>query len=248
MTGTELGAVLFDMDGLLIDSEPTWFSVERDVFARLGAGREWTPIDAHRVVGKALEVSAAEILRSAEAEPTAANVEQVAGWLVEGMVALMGAGAPWKPGALTLLDELGQHGVPSALVSSSHRRLVDVVLDQLPSGAMAASVAGDEVAHTKPHPAPYLRALRLLDVQAEATVVLEDSPTGARAGQSAGCTVVVVPDLAPMPADHAWHEVESLAALDVTRLASLLGGDGREDVEVGRATSRKDGREHPHQG
>jgi HAD superfamily hydrolase (TIGR01509 family) len=248
MSATELGAVLFDMDGLLVDSEPTWFSVERDVFARLGAGREWTPADAHRMVGQALEVSAAEILHCADADPTATSVEEVAGWLVEGMVARMGAGAPWKPGALALIAELGQHGVPAALVSSSHRRLVDVVLGQLPSGAMAASVAGDEVSHTKPHPAPYLRALHLLDVRAETAVVLEDSPTGARSGHSAGCTVVVVPDLAPMPAEHAWHEVESLAALDVTRLVSLLGGDGREDVEVGRATRWKDGREHPHQG
>ncbi|MGA7688595.1 MAG: HAD family phosphatase [Jiangellales bacterium] len=248
MTGSKLGAVLFDMDGLLVDSEPAWFSVERDVFARLGAGREWTPIDAQRVVGTALEVSAAEILRCAEVEPTAGNVEQVAEWFVEGMVDLLGAGAPWKPGAVTLLDELGRYGVPTALVSSSHRRLVDVVLGQLPPGAMAASVAGDEVGHTKPHPAPYLRALRLLGVRAEETVVLEDSPTGARSGQSAGCTVVVVPDLAPMPGDHAWHEVESLAALDVARLGSLLGGDGRKDVEVGGTTSRKDGREHPHQG
>jgi beta-phosphoglucomutase-like phosphatase (HAD superfamily) len=149
---------------------------------------------------------------------------------------------------LGLLDELGRHGVPTALVSSSYRRLVDTVMSQLPSGAMTTSVAGDEVAHPKPHPAPYLRALDLLAVPAEATVVLEDSPTGARAGQAAGCTVVVVPDLAALPADHGWQVVDGLAALDVARLTSLLGRDGREHVEVGGPAGRQDRGEHPHEG
>jgi HAD superfamily hydrolase (TIGR01509 family) len=247
-TGPRLGAVLFDMDGLLVDSEPEWFAIERAVFARLGAQREWTPTDARRLVGNALEVSATEMVRRAGLEPTASAVDQVARWFVDGMVQRMAAGVPFMPGAVALLDALHRHGVPTALVSSSYRRLVDTVLAQLPSGAMTASVAGDEVSHTKPHPAPYLRALSLLAVPAEATVVLEDSPTGAQAGQAAGCAVVVVPDLAVMPADHGWHVVESLTDLDVARLTSLLGGDGRQDVEVGGTAGREDRSEHSHDG
>jgi HAD superfamily hydrolase (TIGR01509 family) len=243
-----LRAVLFDMDGLLVDSERVWFTVERDVFARLGARREWTPDDARRLVGHALEVSAAELVRCADVAGDVGTTQRVAGWFVDGMVAAMAAGAPFKPGALTLLAELGRHGVPTAIVSSSHRRLVDTVVDQLPTGSITTSVAGDEVTQTKPHPAPYLRALKLLDVPATETVVLEDSPTGARAGHAAGCTVVVVPDLVELPPDHRWHEVESLAVLDVARLTSLLRRDGSQHVEVGGTASGQDRGEHTDEG
>lgn len=241
-------AVLFDMDGLLIDSEPVWFAIERTVFARLGAQREWTPTDAGRLVGKALEVSAAEMARCAGREPTPATIDEVGRWFVDEMVDRLGAGAPFKPGALALLDELGRHGVPAGLVSSSHRRLVDTVLRQLPDATMAASVAGDEVRHTKPHPAPYLQAMDLLGVAAERTVVLEDSVTGAQAGHAAGCTVVVVPDLAALPAEHEWYLVESLALLNLPRLAALLGRDRGEHVEVGGPARRQDRGEHADQG
>ena len=243
-----LDAVLFDMDGLLVDSEPVWFTVERTVFARLGAQREWTPADASRLVGNALEVSAAEMARCAGRAPTAATIAQVGRWFVDEMVDRMKEGAPFKPGALALVDELGRHGVPTGLVSSSHRRLMDTVLRQLPEGAMATSVAGDEVTHTKPHPAPYLRAMDLLGVAAERTVVLEDSATGARAGRAAGCTVVVVPDVGVLPAEHDWYLAESLAMLDVPGLVALLRRDRGEHVEVGGSARRQDRGKHADQG
>jgi HAD superfamily hydrolase (TIGR01509 family) len=239
-----MDAVLFDMDGLLVDSEPVWFEVERDVFARLGADRAWTPADAHAMVGTALAAAAEHMRVTAGATTDPAAVVR---WFVEGMHDRLSAGVPWKPGATRLLADLAEQGVPTALVSSSYRRLVDVVLAQLPPETFRTSVAGDEVARGKPHPDPYLVALDRLTVQPRNVVVLEDSPTGATAGAAAGCTVVVVPDLAPLPPRHPWHVVDSLEALDPAVLLGLLSSDRGEDVEVGSPARGQYRREHPDQ-
>lgn len=220
-------AVLFDMDGLLVDTEPVWFAVERDTFARLGAPRPWTRADADGLVGNALPVSAAAMRDKAGAT---VEIDVVAGWFVDGMATRLAAGVPWKPGAVSLLRSLREQGVPTALVSSSYRRLVDVVAGSAPGSTFTVTVAGDEVARGKPHPEPYLRAASLLGVAAHDCVVLEDSPTGARAGTAAGCRVVVVPDLAPLPVDHDWAVVPSLTEVSVDLLRGLLGGDRGEHV------------------
>jgi HAD superfamily hydrolase (TIGR01509 family) len=215
-----LQGVLFDMDGLLVDSEPTWFDVERDVFARLGAARPWSFQDAQALVGVALEVSAARLAQLAGRPGDGPLVQD---WLVAAMAERLAAGVPLKPGARGLVTTLMEHAVPTALVSSSVRRLVDVVLTQFPETAFTASVAGDEVAAGKPHPEPYLEGLRLLGVPAQGAVVLEDSPTGATAAQAAGCAVVVVPDRAPLPPSHPWTVVETLESVDPAWLADRLG-------------------------
>lgn len=220
--GTGL-VVLLDMDGLLVDSEPEWFAVEAAVFDRLGAGRAWTLTDAEELVGHALHVSAGRLVALAGSDR---DPGVVADWFVDAMVDRMSAGVPWKPGARRLLVDLAAAGVRSAVVSSSHRRLVDTVLAQAPGGTVTASVAGDEVVRGKPSPDPYLQALRLLGAHPGQAVVLEDSPTGAAAGHAAGCRVVVVPDRVTLPDGHPWLEVASLTDLDVPVLASLVGADG----------------------
>jgi beta-phosphoglucomutase-like phosphatase (HAD superfamily) len=235
-------AVLFDMDGLLVDSEPVWFVVEQQVFARLGVRRAWTDDDARSLVGNALAVSAARMVELAESDVA---VEAVVGWFVDGMGEQLRQGVPWKPGAVELLSSVRAAGWRTGLVSSSHRPLLDAVLAALPPDAFDVSVAGDEVSRGKPDPEPYRSALHLLGVDAGRSVVLEDSPTGATSGSAAGCTVVLVPDRAVMPADHPWVQVASLVDVTPPWLAELLGGDGGEHVEVGGATRRQDGGEHP---
>lgn len=216
---TPLRAVLFDMDGLLIDSEPVWFEVEGEVFTRLGATRAWTHDDARDLRGNTLAASAAQMVRRGAGTVDAATA---AGWLVDGMAAHLRSHTPFKPGARDLLAALARQSVPTALVSSSYRRLVDTVLDALPPATFTVSVAGDEVTRGKPHPEPYQRALDALGVPAQAAVVLEDSSPGARAGAAAGCAVVVVPDLAVLPDEHSWHVGHSLGELSVATLASLV--------------------------
>jgi HAD superfamily hydrolase (TIGR01509 family) len=128
---------------------------------------------------------------------------------------------PWRPGALDLLAALRAEGVPCALVSASYRVLLDAVLERLPEGSFAVSVGGDEVVKGKPHPEPYEKACRLLDVDARSCVVLEDSATGARAGNAAGAVVVGIPNVVDIPPAPRRVTVPSLSVLDPARLATL---------------------------
>jgi beta-phosphoglucomutase-like phosphatase (HAD superfamily) len=127
-----------------------------------------------------------------------------------------------------LLAEIAAAGVPSALVSSSHRVMVDVVLDSIGHSIghryFPVTVAGNEVTATKPAPEPYLVAAARLGVDPTRCVVLEDSPTGVASGEAAGCLTVAVPSIAPIPAVNGRVVVSSLTELDLGRLRSLVAG------------------------
>jgi len=210
-------AVLWDMDGLLVDSEPLWWEVELAVMRRLGG--DWTAADQRACLGGTLTGTADYLLRRAGSDLPAATVLD---WMLTGMRDRLHAGVPLRPGAAALLDTLGAAGVPCALVSSSYRVLVDAALDGLGRHRFAVSVAGDEVRHGKPDPECYRTAARLLGVAAERCVVLEDSETGSRAGMAAGCPTLCVPSLAPVAAAPGRWVRASLEGLSVADLATLV--------------------------
>ena len=109
---------------------------------------------------------------------------------------------PWRPGALELLSELRAHGVRCALVTMSYRRFADPILRHLPEGTFEVVVTGDAVTQGKPHPEPYQKAAAVLGVDPWHTLAIEDSNTGARSAEAAGCTVLVVPNHVPvLPGD-----------------------------------------------
>lgn len=212
-------AVLFDMDGLLVDTERTWFAVESEVMAALGA--PWGPEHQQALVGGPLERTVAYMLRlagQADLEPA-----ELGRSLVDGMVRHLRRGpVDWMPGARRLLDEAAHGGVPRALVSSSLRVVVDAVLDAVGRHHFEVTVSGDDVIRTKPHPDPYLRAAELLGAAPGECVALEDSATGATSAMAAGCVTVVVPSLLPVPAELADLRVDSLEALDLDGLGALV--------------------------
>ena len=213
-------ALLFDMDGLLVDTEGTWFLVESEVMAELGA--PWGEEHQVALVGGPLEKAVDYML--AHAGRPDVSPEQVSRWLLDGMVRHLRAGpVHWRPGAQELLAAASAAGVPCALVSSSLRPVVDAVLDAVGRDRFAATVAGDEVPSTKPSPDPYLRAAELLGLAAYDCVALEDSATGATSAVAAGCVTVVVPSLAPVPADVGDLQVASLTDLDLPLLGRLVG-------------------------
>lgn len=189
---TTPAAVLFDMDGLLVDTEPVWAIAEVELVARLGGS--WSDELKQAIVGTRLDVSVPTILRWYGVDPEPQVVAESSRWLLGRMVELFAQGVAVQPGALELLAGLRRAEVPVALVSSSYRVLVDAVLGQ-GLGPFALSVAGDEVGHPKPHPEPYLSACARLQVEPSRCVVLEDSPTGAASGEAAGCAVFVVPSV-----------------------------------------------------
>jgi len=211
-----LAAVLWDMDGTLVDTEPYWIRAETELVTTHGG--TWTQADAHALVGLDLLDSAAYIRRVGGVDMAPAAIVEM---MMERVIEQVAAAPPWRPGALDLLAALRAAGVPSVLVTMSWRRLVGAVVDLLPAGSFAATVAGDEVERGKPHPEPYLAAADILGVAPGACVAIEDSPTGARSARAAGCVVLGVPHVVEIPPDVVDAIAPSLTAVDVETLRGL---------------------------
>src|SRR5262249_44406604 len=144
-------AVLFDMDGLLVDSEPLWLEAETAVMARLGA--DWTTADQVQLLGGRLAGTVRYLMGRARRP---ASPEQVAEWLMSGLADLVrDHGVPVQPGARELLAEVTAAGLPHALVTSSERRFMDAVLART-RPRFDALVGADDVSVAQPHPEPHL--------------------------------------------------------------------------------------------
>ena len=182
-------AVLWDMDGTLVDTEPYWMAVEQELVEAHGG--VWTREHADQLVGSALMTSGRYIR---EHGPVDLPPERIVELLLDGVVGHIEQDVPWRPGARELLAALRDEGVPCALVTMSYERFVAPVLASLPKGSFDVVVTGDNISPGKPHPAPYLHAARLLGVEPSACVAIEDSDTGARSAEAAGCLVLVVPN------------------------------------------------------
>lgn len=210
-------AVLWDMDGTLVDTEPYWIRAETDLVADHGG--TWTRDDALALVGLDLLDAAAHLQRVGGVDMAATDIVTS---MMERVIEQMADDPPWRPGALDLLAALVDEGVPCALVTMSWRRLAGAVVDLLPPGTFAAVVAGDDVERGKPHPDPYLAAAARLDVDPGGCIAIEDSPTGARSARAAGCVVLGVPHVVEVPAALTDAVVPSLTAVDVPLLRRLL--------------------------
>src|SRR5690348_7558697 len=191
--GRPPGPILFDMDGLLVDSEPLWLEAETAVMARLGA--DWTPADQVQLLGGSLDRTVRYLLGKARRP---ASPGQVAEWLMSGIVELArDRGVPVRPGARELLAEVEAAGLPHALVTGSEREFMDAVLTRT-GLSFDALVCADDVSVTKPDPEPYLLAAKLLGADPGRSVALEDSPNGVASAEAAGCRVIAVPSLVPI--------------------------------------------------
>ncbi|MEV7273818.1 HAD-IA family hydrolase [Streptomyces bacillaris] len=217
-------AVLLDMDGTLVDTEPLWLEAVREVAAAHGhtltdeegawaLGRSCADTAAH--LAKLCPQSDGQALESALEKTFLAGVE---------------AGVELRPGARALLDRLADGNVPAALVSASPRRVVDAVLKTLGADAFRTTVADGETDRSKPHPDPYREAAARLRLPPAACLVVEDSPTGIAAAEAAGCRVVAVPSGAPV------HPAPGLRVLDLPALVAAWG-----DPEGPKPAARDDG-------
>jgi HAD superfamily hydrolase (TIGR01509 family) len=211
-------AVLFDMDGTLVDSEKIWDVTLDELAARLGG--ELSGATRRAMVGSNLARSL-EMLHT-DLGIVAGDLAGDSRWLLERTKDYFALGLPWQPGARELLDAVHAAGIPTALVTSTHRDLVDVALRSIGAHYFDVAVCGDEVARNKPHPEAYLRAAELLGVDAGECVAIEDSPTGIAAAEAAGCAVLAVPSEVPVTPGPLRTVRESLAGVDVAYLAGLL--------------------------
>lgn len=208
-------AVLWDMDGTLVETEPYWIESEFELVEKHGGS--WSHEHALNLVGNDLLVSGRYIREHAgiDVEPS-----QIVEELLDKVVARIERAVPWRPGAVELLADLRANAVRCALVTMSYRRFVAPVLAGLPDGTFEVVVTGDAVSQGKPHPEPYEKAAAFLGVDPADTIAIEDSNTGARSAEAAGCRVVVVPNHVPVLPGESRVLVESLAGLTATGLVS----------------------------
>jgi len=211
-------AVLWDLDGTLVDTEPYWIAAEQDLARAHGV--TWTHDDALTLVGLAL-LDSGHVLRTAGVDLPEREIVDV---LVARVVERIDEEIPWRPGARTLLAELAAVGVPSAVVTMSYRSIADRVAAGLPAGTFGALVTGDTVRHGKPHPEPYLVAAQRLGVDVTRCVAIEDSRTGLASAEAAGARSVAVPLLVDLPPAPGRSRVASLVDLTVDDLGRIAAG------------------------
>ncbi|MBO0856802.1 MAG: HAD family phosphatase [Nocardia sp.] len=213
-------AVLWDMDGTLLDSEKLWDIGVRELAAELGG--EMTDPLRHALIG-ADGRSALRILFDGlglEYEP--GPVAAAGAWLERRVTELMGGEIPWRPGAREALEGVRAAGLATALVTNTKRSITELCLDTLGREMFDVSVCGDEVERGKPAPDPYLRAARLLGAEPGECAAVEDSVTGSAAALAAGCRVLVVPCEIPVPPRPGLVFRESLIGFTVDELARLV--------------------------
>ncbi|MFJ3295995.1 HAD family hydrolase [Streptomyces bacillaris] len=249
---TAPAAVLFDMDGTLVDTEVLWWETAREVAA--GLGHRLTDADAPEVVGRAVADTAAHLIEVTSGDPStlpgaatgratapertaadpaaapertaddrAAALERTAAELTDSFFRKVDAGAPLRPGAAALLASLEAAGVPFALVSASPRSVVDAVVAGALAGVdFAFTLSADDTVRTKPHPDPYRAAAERFAADPAACVAVEDSPDGTASADAAGCAVLVVPSLLPVAPGRARTFARSLEEVDLGVLTDCL--------------------------
>ena len=215
-------AVLFDMDGTLVDSEKLWDISLAALYEKLG-GR-LTPEVRASMVGGSADDTIWTIYTDLGLELDPLAMAESNRWLHDYTAQLFDGGLPWCDGARELLEALAAEGTPMALVTNTQRALTDRALNSIGHQYFSASVCGDEVPRGKPAPDAYQRAAALLGLQPDACLAIEDSVTGTAAAEGAGCPVLVVPNDVEVPRGPRRTRISSLGGVGVADLRRVFDG------------------------
>jgi len=216
-TRGRLRAILFDMDGTLLDSEKVWDVALDDLATWLGGSLSQTA--RHRMVGSSLARSISIMHADLDVE---ADPESSGAYLLSRTEELFHTDLVWKPGAEKLLQDTRASGLAAALVTSTHRNLTEVALETIGRHYFQASVCGDEVGQPKPHAEPYLRAAALLGVDIADCIAIEDSPLGIAAAEASGAVVIAVPSEVAVEAATTRTILPTLDGVTVAQLDSIF--------------------------
>ena len=200
-------AILFDMDGLFIDSEPDWHEAETAMMR--GYGYDWKPSDQLQCLGGPLS-RVTEYMSSClngTIEP-----EVLGKVIIDEMKTRLGIATSYMPGSIEFSKLVSQAQIPQALVSASPRELVDAVVSNLDQNYFKQTVAAGDIERTKPFPDPYLHAAKLLEVDISNCLIFEDSQTGITAATASGAFVVAIP-----------HFIEVIESQRLKRIESFVG-------------------------
>lgn len=210
-------AVFFDMDGLMVDSEPEWFQSEIEVTRPFGY--TWTDQDQVACLGGPLSRVGAYMRDKCDGAETAEYFTQQ---LIDTQASKMRGNTPTMPGALELVRELQGHGIKTGLVSASPRIIVDAVLDNLGHQLFPFSISSNDVENTKPHPDCYLKAASMTESNIQNCLVFEDSLTGMNAATSSGAFLIAVPHLVTIEESKRVRVISTLEQLDFAKLTQLF--------------------------
>lgn len=206
-------AVLWDLDGTLVDTEPAWMAGEQALAAAHGV--TWTLDDALAVVGLDLR-DAANYMR-AKMNVAHISADSIIEELGTNVSRTLEEGISWRPGAVELFSAIAERGVPQGLVTMSYEFIARPVIDALNFDVV---ITGDAVDKGKPHPEPYLRAIEHLGFESHECLAIEDSPTGTASANAAGCVVLAVPhmvDIAEAPRRHRLDSLLNVTAEELSR-------------------------------
>jgi len=207
-------AVFFDMDGLLVDSEPLWLVSETQMMAEYGY--QWLEADQAACLGGPLDRVGNYMsgLIGGKRDGNSLTLE-----IIERMVDRFKGDLPFMPGAIELIDDLTAHGVPLTLVSASPRSLVDAALSNFEENPVVRSISSGDVKVSKPDPEGYLLAASIGGHEIYNSLVLEDSLTGVTAAKASGAWVLAVPHLVPIEKSGRVDVTDSLANWSYEKLA-----------------------------
>lgn len=209
-------AVFFDMDGLMVDSEPEWLLSEIEVMAPFGY--IWLEIDQVECLGGPLSKVGQYMFEKCGQQQSAEFFTQT---LIDTQVARMRGSTPTMPGAIELVRELQSHGIKTAMVSASPRVIVDAVLDNLGHDLFPFSISSNDVLETKPDPEGYLKAALMSGSDISNCLILEDSLPGMKAAIASGAYLIGVPHLVSIAESERVRVIKSLEQLSYSKLVKL---------------------------
>lgn len=209
-------AVLWDLDGTVIDSEEYWIVAETELVELFGG--TWTHQDGLSVVGASIPHTA----KAMQQHGVDLGVDEIVQSLTNRVLEQLGAAIPWRPGAVELLEQLHTAGIKQAMVTMSIGRMAHAVADSLPFSPFSAVIAGDQVTEPKPHPEPYLLAAETLGVDITKCVAFEDSPAGCTSAHTAGAFTIGVENILSLENVSKNHHLHTLAGFGYGDLLEIL--------------------------
>lgn len=211
-------ALLWDMDGTIVDTEPYWMRAQEELVSSFGG--TWSHEAAMTLVGSGLDRTARILQEHGVEMESQPIIELLSTRVMEQISERM----PWQPGALELLTEAHDAGIPMALVTMSIGRMAQHVADHIPFPAFSTVVSADVVTMSKPHPEAYLTAAERLGIDIAGAVAIEDSPTGVASAVASGATVIGVEHLLTLAGTDAHVVWPTLAGRGLAEVAAVLQG------------------------
>jgi HAD superfamily hydrolase (TIGR01509 family) len=207
-------AVLWDLDGTIIDSEPYWLLSEQRLVEEFGG--TWSEADGFALIGAGLSNAAEHLQGFGVDMPVDAIVRR----MVDEVDEMNAKQIPWRPGALELLRSIHDAGIPQVIVTMSYRTTANFIADEL--GLFAGVICGEDVTHSKPHPEPYQMGAALVGADPRECVALEDSVPGSASAVAAGAVTIALPLHVPLPESENYTIWHTMVGRDMSHIREVF--------------------------